>query len=362
MPFPSSPENWIGCVDGHKASDHIANASFIFKDLGKDLSSIATVKKSREKDGCYISDLSVAFTDYALQELEIEGLTKLRPWIRPLVWIVDHLLKRLSFSRAIYVNNFPFSTTLYASEFERVVDDSLIEARDVMTDSWIIFRSLTKELNGELIKSLRERGAIVLPTRLVFLFEDWEKIFSRTNTRRDQCLNFDGQYNLVQGAAFSDRDFERATELYAELYIDKYSFLNPHYTSQFLSKSCEKGLLEFYGWKNDEGKLVAVLGLFGVDDWCTAPIVGYDRSVDQKEALYRRVIAKALGIAKARQMNLHLSAGAANFKLLRGGEPHIEYAAVIPHGKTLIDRLLFRGFAIVLGFAFPLFMRRFEKQ
>jgi hypothetical protein len=68
--------------------------------------------------------------------------------------------------------------------------------------------------------------------------------------------------------------------------------------------------------------------MFAVESTMTAPIVGYDTQLPQQLGLYRMLMAMVVEAAVARQQRINFSAGAAQFKRLRGATPEIEYSAV----------------------------------
>ncbi|MGR5415062.1 hypothetical protein ACPV52_20615, partial [Vibrio astriarenae] len=82
------------------------------------------------------------------------------------------------------------------------------------------------------------------------------------------------------------------------------------------------------GFRDADGVLRAVVGVFGQGPLLTAPLVGYDTTWPQSAGLYRLLMAHVLRTTMARDAELNLSAGAAHFKRLRGGVPAIEMSAV----------------------------------
>jgi hypothetical protein len=75
----------------------------------------------------------------------------------------------------------------------------------------------------------------------------------------------------------------------------------------------------------------------------SAPIVGYDTSWPASAGLYRLLMAHVLNTTREREAVLNLSAGAAHFKRLRGGEPEIEYSAVLSRHLPAATRRTLRG-------------------
>jgi hypothetical protein len=88
------------------------------------------------------------------------------------------------------------------------------------------------------------------------------------------------------------------------------------------------GLLRFIGFR-EGGVLQAVAGMFEREGVITVPILGYDMGRPKHLGLYRLAIAAVLQHAADTGKRVNLSAGAAEFKRLRGGEPAIEYSAVL---------------------------------
>jgi hypothetical protein len=85
-----------------------------------------------------------------------------------------------------------------------------------------------------------------------------------------------------------------------------------------------------------------VIGLFEMDNLLTAPIVGYDTALDQRLGLYRLLMLQPFVAAMQSGSNINLSAGAASFKRLRGGQPIVEYSAIY-------DRHLARHRRLAIG-------------
>jgi hypothetical protein len=123
-------------------------------------------------------------------------------------------------------------------------------------------------------------------------------------------------------------DYSRAAHLYAQLYTHRYSGLNPRYTAKFISEWHRAGLLNLSGVRDAMGELQAIVGIFSVGSTLTAPIVGYNTTLPKKDGLYRLLMAWVAEIALRNDAEINFSAGAAQFKRLRGAVPAMEYSAV----------------------------------
>ena len=104
--------------------------------------------------------------------------------------------------------------------------------------------------------------------------------------------------------------------------------------------------LELHGLRS-KGEIVGVLGLYEHTEshWLTTPLIGYDINVAQETGVYRCLMALLLQEAKNRNLRLHYSSGASQFKRARGGVPSLEYTAVFSQHLSPLKRLANRWFA-----------------
>ena len=118
--------------------------------------------------------------------------------------------------------------------------------------------------------------------------------------------------------------------------------------------------MTFFGLRAPSGVLDGILGLFAIDGIVTAPIVGYDTSLDSRFGLYRLLMTLTFQFAMQSGLRLNLSSGAAHFKRLRGGRPQIEYSAIYDRHLSVSRRLSVSALAATVnGLGVPL-MRKFQ--
>jgi hypothetical protein len=233
---------------------------------------------------------------------------------------------------AVALNNWLLSTNLYPPLQKEALGRWIDEALERWPRHALWFRSLNRRYTPEWLQALEGIGCILIPSRQVYLYDRIDPHARRPqNLRRD--LGLLRKTGLVRSAAeeWSPGDFERAARLYAQLYLEKYSRLNPHYSARFLEVWHAAGLLELTGFRDPKGVLQAVVGLFRIGNTITAPIVGYATERPSEEGLYRLLMATVYEQAAARSFRINLSAGAAQFKRLRGGVGTVEYSAVYVH-------------------------------
>ena len=159
-----------------------------------------------------------------------------------------------------------------------------------------------------------------------------------TDETKDAKLLATSGFTRRPGTSFSAAEFHRAADLYARLYLEKYSRLNPHYTAEFLQHAQAKLDLNLDGLFDANGTMVGVIGRSEQHGTLTGPIVGYDTASPQRWGLYRQLRAINHGYARTGQRLYNMSAGAERFKELRGGRAHVEYMVTDFRRATRVQR------------------------
>lgn len=295
----------------------------------------------------YVCSPQANYVDYARYELGVLEQPWLRATLRPLIGGLGRVLRAAEADRAVFVNNWLLSTNLYASGWESLRPRDLRELHAELRSRWprhaIVYRSLNRRTNPRLMRALASAGAMLMPARQVYLFDGPAGTFrGRSNVRADLRLLARDDYEIVGHDGC--RDLGRVGELYAALYLEKYTPLNPRYTARFFAGVSEHRWIDLQGLRAKNGRLDGVVGVFEVDGVLSAPIVGYDTTLPRSRALYRRLMAMVLRRALVEGKVLNLSSGAAHFKRLRGGEAELEYIAVdvrhLPRSRRLAWRAL----------------------
>ena len=134
-------------------------------------------------------------------------------------------------------------------------------------------------------------------------------------------------YQWEDASKIKVEDFPRMRFLYEDLYITKYSNLNPTFNENFFKETMEKNLLTYKVLKK-EGQIYAVYGYVECNGFLTAPIFGYDTAVNPKDGLYRLTALQILDDAIVKGLIVHQSSGVSKFKMHRGAEASLEYNLV----------------------------------
>lgn len=279
---------------------------------------------------CYICCPSAAFTDYALEEMRNFAPGSLTQ--RVLGGLVRASAPLVAATRADYQaqpNNWLFSTNVWPGLPAEAVRDITLQCLDRWPDRAIVLRSFNDRMDAPLLEAFRASGYRLIASRQVYVYDCRDELPERgADLARDMAMMRRKDYPLCGPQDIGEDDFERIAELYAMLYLEKYTPLNPQYTPEFMRRAHRTGLIEFHGVRAADGRLAGVIGFFGIGDVLTAPMVGYDTTLPQEHGLYRRLVALGMFLARERRMFYNLSAGAASFKRNRHAEPAIEYAAL----------------------------------
>jgi len=287
-----------------------------------------------EAGNAWVCSPRTAYGDYAAEE----AARYMPGWLgRPLSALLRGFARWLGAAqvdRAVALNNWLLSTNLYPELRESELDSLLGAARTRWPGHALWFRSLNRVQHADWIAALAARGFCLLASRQVYLYEDIERLARHHgDLRRDFRELRRTPLQRVGGEAIGEADYARIAELYELLYVGKYSACNPRYSARFIAEWHRAGLLELHGFRDAAGVLVAAIGLFRQGSTLSAPIVGYDTALPQKLALYRLLCACACEVAQREGLLLNFSAGAAQFKRLRGGRAAIEYSAVDARGQ-----------------------------
>lgn len=314
-----------------------------------------------EPDNTWICSPYTAYGRYSIEEI--------RRWDRPLLTgplillcrSLGAYLQTRRIDDSVALNNWLLSTNLYPQLDHSLLRLWIEEALGRWPNHALWFRSLNETYTPDWLRALAAAGFILIPSRQVYLYDRiGPKSDQPDNLRWDLALL--GRTPLQRSPAkqWAPNDFARAARLYEQLYMEKYSRLNPHYTEEFLRQWHSAGLFELTGFRDPDGTLQAVVGLFAIDGTVTAPIVGYATERSQREGLYRLLMAEVYQRAVDHGWRINLSAGAAQFKRLRGGKAAIEYSAVyVRHLPKARRRAILLLSALARHIGAPC-MRRFE--
>ena len=291
-----------------------------------------SVNNGSDEGNCYVCSPHSQYVQYAAYELSRLGCPLLEAPLQGLLAGAGAAFRRASLDRVVIVNNFLLSTNLYPRSWDGADAEELVASLVARYPGHaVLFRSVNARQNPALLAAFRGAGARLLASRVVWHYDGSAAAFTRTaNYRRDvHLLEENRAWQIVGPGDICAADMESFARLYEQLYVEKYTALNPRYTAGYFARCHEERLLRFQGLRErTTGQWLGVLGIFERDGVLTAPVVGYDTTLPQSLGLYRAVIALVLRETARRGALLNLSAGAGSFKQLRGGVPCAEFTAV----------------------------------
>ncbi|MEN1937759.1 hypothetical protein AAIE21_19705 [Paenibacillus sp. 102] len=298
-------------------------------------------------ENSYVCSPYTHYISYALEELwELK-----KPWLEKLLTYPIHLigswLRRTNINKVIVVNNWMLSTNLYHSINKQQIEQVTNLLIEKFPEHTILFRSLNSELYPTITQALSTVGYNKIMSRSVYLFnpKDYKKMNrkARKDLLNDKSLLKKSNYEIITNEELTKEDILQISELYNQLYIEKYSDHNPMFTPAYFWNALQHHLFEMKVIKK-EGKIDGVIAYFIRDGVMTTPILGYDTNSDQQQGLYR--ILSFLITIDSIEKNLicHCSAGAGEFKRNRGAQQQIEYSYIynahLPRNQQRVWKIL----------------------
>ena len=282
-----------------------------------------------EWDNAFVCSPFAAYAKYSREEIKWNIKNRiLKHLLLLLVKMMSGWLKRGNLNKNVHVNNFLLTTNPYpewdGSEISSIT--SFLKAE--YPEHAFIFRSLNDYQHGDLLQTFKSNGYENIGSRQVYIFdlnkENWLK--HRNNKEDCKVIKKKG-LKLIKHEEMWEL-LPQALKLYRQLYLEKYSMLNPQFTLKYFQECYQNEIIDFQGYTDENGILKAFSGQFTIDNTITSPLVGYDIHAPKKDGLYLH--AAQLGILNKLNSGLilNLSSGAPRFKRLRGSTPSIEYSAL----------------------------------
>ncbi|PQZ48642.1 hypothetical protein CQZ94_27525 [Bacillus sp. MYb209] len=282
-----------------------------------------------EFENSYVCSPYTHYISYALEELwELK-----KPWLEKLLTYPIHLmgswLRRTNINKVIVVNNWMLSTNLYHSINKQQIEQITNLFVEKFPEHTILFRSLNNELYPTITQALSTVGYNKIMSRSIYLFDP--KHYKEMNRKKrkdllnDKSLLEKSNYEIITNEGFTKEDILQISELYNQLYIEKYSVHNPMFTPAYLWNALQHHLFEIKAIKKGD-TIDGVIAYFIRDGVMTTPILGYNTNSDQHQCLYRILSLLITMDSIEKDLICHRSAGAGEFKRNRGAKQQIEYS------------------------------------
>ena len=258
----------------------------------------------------YVTSPHSAYVLYARDEIDIIGMRAGRTAAKGVLGVLDALLRSLRLNRTVHLDNWLLSTNLHG-EWQ---GEGLHEMRKVLTDRFpdrfVILRSLDAWSCPALLEAARRDGWVLLPSRQIWVTDDlrrdWKK---RNNTQNDRRALKKSGFSVDEPESLTLAEAERIAQLYYQLYVGRYSAINPIFTPRFIETAARIGLLHFRLVRAVDGTILAASGMRSAGGIATVPLLGYDLGRPQTEGLYRIASYLATDWAMERGLRFNGSAG-----------------------------------------------------
>lgn len=307
----------------------------------------------------YVASPHSAYVLYAREEMDLVGMRRGRIAASVALFLLDVILRAARINQVVHLDNWLLSTNLHGAW----QGDGLPSIRrllmEALPDHYIILRTLDEWSSPKLLEAAKSDGWSLIPARQIWVVDDlkrdWRPRHDYLNDRR--ALAKSG-LTVEDSGELNKNDCDRIAELYAMLYVGRYSALNPIFTGAFIALTQVTGLIQYRVARDAGGTIMSVAGMLARNGVMTPPIVGYDTTQPKSSALYRIACFMFSDWAMERGLALHGSAGAAHFKRQRGAHGVIEYLAVYADHLSVYKRNTVRGLSAVLQrYAVPMMQR-----
>lgn len=192
----------------------------------------------------------------------------------------------------------------------------------------LAIRSLTRRHSGALMDALGAEGWLMLPSPQIFLVDDVAtECLTRGDAKNDDRLWQRKAFAFEELSEVGTGDAARIAKLCEMLYLEKYSWLNPVYTPDFIAMTQRIGMVRYFVLRDDAGTIQSFGGRHRFGPHATMPLIGYDTGLPRALGLFR-LIGHAGSLYAARHgLQYNMSSGVGPYKLTRGATPEIEFTA-----------------------------------
>lgn len=276
----------------------------------------------------YVCSPHSAYVLYARAELDLVDAGWIAGPSRAALAGLDRLLKAARINRIVHLDNWLLSTNLHGGWGGEGVEAARRALAAAHPDHLLGIRSVDDWSSPGLREALGADGWTLVPSRQIWVVDDPARDW-RTKGDYDNDRRLVARSPLVISDldGMEAGDARRIADLYAMLYVGKYSALNPILSPRFIESSARLGMISYRVARDEAGTIMAVAGMWERGGVMTPPVVGYDTARSQREGLYRIACWMFMERALQAGWRLHGSAGAGHFKRMRGARGVIEWNA-----------------------------------
>lgn len=290
----------------------------------------------------FVCSPRVGYIAYPIEELARFPNPRLVPALRAIISGVGAFLPDSSVNRIVHLNNWMMSTNLPVALDPALTTSETAALVERFPTHLLAIRSLTRRHSAPLMTALAAAGWLFLPSRQVFLVDDVARdTLPRRDTKRDDRVWRRGAFAYEELDHVGETDARRIAALYAMLYLQKYSRLNPAFTPRFIAMTAAIGMIRYLVLRDGDGVIQAFGGMYRRGEHATMPLIGYNIAMPRDLALYRLAFHAGSLFAARHRLRFNMSSGATAFKRSRGAVAEMEFSAFHLRHLALGRRLPF---------------------
>ncbi|MEO1010011.1 MAG: hypothetical protein AAFX53_01820 [Bacteroidota bacterium] len=308
-----------------------------------------TLGKKSKKNACYLFSFPAQYIDYSRAEI-LKGRQykkSQRFTARFLFPPLRVLAEPLDLEKVVFVNNFFLATNLYEGNSPLAHSNVLDYLRKRYPDRAIVYRSVNDMTGIDLFQKLKKQGGLPLACRQLYILDPANKKYLKKRPVVQDRKLWEKSQDLFweQATELPLKEMEVLLKYYRQLYLEKYSPLNPDYTPEFIKASMDSGMLDYYVLRaKANNALVAIQAVTQTKEVLCTPLIGYNQNWPKERGLYRLMNHQLTHFAAAQGKILNMSSGASKFKKQRGGVPcfdhHIVFTDHLPKRRQWIWKKL----------------------
>ena len=355
---PDPASCYIASVVRRGPRSYVDNANVRMDALVIDEKVLPLVISERVEGNSNVCSAYAHYFEYAFQELARRYRRVPFGLLKAPRSLLGALLRRGSIDRLVFVNNWLLSTNPSHGLSSAQIGALTAYLTRRYPDSAIVFRSVNPLADRTGLDALQTNSYRLVPSRRVYMLDTGsQRYLERSNVREDLRRLRQTSYSIVDCPEDLVSHAPRIAALYRDLYRGKHSPLNPQFNADFVSLTLEERFLTYRALIED-GRVDAFISYFVEDRLMTASLVGYDLQRPRNLGLYRLAFALLITEAAQRKALLNISAGVADFKMLRGAVPVQEFDAVYDRHLPVHRRLPWAGIQMATGLGRLLSPRR----
>lgn len=336
IPWPETPDgeyarHYLGAMMQYGTARFIKNVDAEVYVIIVDNIALPVITPRTTSINCYVCSPTAHYITYARYESASLRNGPLQVVLYCLFRFLSIFMWACEMEKVVYVNNWLLSTNLYPVLSDSQVAKITDLVKRSFPDRVIIMRSLNDYTNRGLIEKLQIQGYQRIVSRQVYITNPAHSTYQKKKDFKNDYKFFNKTcYKIIRGNELNESDIGRVVKLYNDLYLQKYTHLNPQFSAEFIKLVIDHNLMTILCYSRNHGidseSIDAVLGYFRKDGQMTTPIFGYDTAKPPSEGLYRLLSTLLVLESEKWTSILNQSSGASKFKMARGCTPHIEYS------------------------------------